>query len=133
MVAAGGRPAVIHLDTNYLIGMSKAGTPPAAQVAAWLAVGEPLGCSAMAWAEYLCGPMTAADRTAAEAIVDTPEPMTAADATLGADLFNRAGRRRGSLADCLIAAAALRAGAALATDNRADFAPLAAAGLRVVP
>jgi len=46
-------------------------------------------------------------------------------------LFNRAGRRRGSLLDCMIAAIALRAGAALATANQADFRRLRAAGLRL--
>ena len=59
--------------------------------------------------------------------------MTAVDAALAARLFNLAGRRRGSLADCIIAAVALRVGAAVATENRADFLPFAAAGVRVVP
>ncbi len=66
-------------------------------------------------------------------MVGTPVPLMPADAVKAAELFNLAGRRRGSLADCLIAAAALRAGAAVATENRADFAPFAAAGVRVVP
>ena len=53
------------------------------------------------------------------------------DAGTTAMLFNRAGRRRGSLLDCMIAAIALRAGAALATANQADFRRLRAAGLRL--
>jgi predicted nucleic acid-binding protein len=60
-------------------------------------------------------------------------PVEAADAAKAAELFNLAGRRRGSLADCLIAAVALRCGASLATENRADFAPFVSAGLQVVP
>jgi predicted nucleic acid-binding protein len=124
---------MIHLDTNYVVAAVKLGTPQAAQVDAWELAGEPLRVSAMAWAESLCGPLRPTERAAAAALLGAPEPVTAADAVKAAELFNLAGRRRGSLADCIIAAAALRAGAALATDNRADFAPFAAVGLRVVP
>ena len=99
----------------------------------WITAGERLRCSAIAWAEFLCGPLTAADLVDVAALVGTPEPVTEADAVKAAELFNTAGRRRGSLADCLIAAVALRSGAAVATENRADFAPFAAAGVRVVP
>ena len=45
-------------------------------------------------------------------------------------MLNLAVRRGSSPADLPIAAADLRAGAAVATDSRADFAPFAVAGLR---
>jgi predicted nucleic acid-binding protein len=44
-------------------------------------------------------------------------------------LFNQTGRRSRSLADCMIAAVAIRCGARLATSNKMDFQPLTGYGL----
>jgi predicted nucleic acid-binding protein len=51
----------------------------------------------------------------------------------GADehLFNQTGRRSRSLADCMIAAVAIRCGARLATLNAGDFQPVTAHGLNL--
>lgn len=58
-------------------------------------------------------------------------PFSDDDASLAASLFNATGRRRGSLVDCMIAAAALRARAEIATANASDFDRFAAHGLRL--
>jgi predicted nucleic acid-binding protein len=52
-----------------------------------------------------------------------------AAAERSAQLFNATGRRRGSLLNCLVAAAAIEAGAALATENPRDFERFESAGL----
>jgi predicted nucleic acid-binding protein len=115
--------AMIHLDTNYLIRSLVPNSAQAAQLDSWALAGETISTSAMAWSEFLCGPLSAAHTGAALAVLSDVEPVTAADAALAADLFNKTGRRRGSLADCIIAAIAIRSGASLATENQADFTP----------
>lgn len=56
-------------------------------------------------------------------------PFDSEAATRTALLFNRTGRRSGSLADCMVAATAIAAGAMLATSNRDDFERFTAEGL----
>jgi predicted nucleic acid-binding protein len=95
----------------------------------WRARGVPIGVSAVAWAEFLCGPLTAAEQALAARVVGEPVPFEADDARVAASLFNQSGRRRGALADCMIAAAAVRAEAQLATADPKGFAGLVAQGL----
>ena len=59
-----------------------------------------------------------------DALLPVVEPLIPADSATGAELFNATGRRSRSLADCLIAAVALRLGARGATGNADDFRPL---------
>jgi len=119
---------MIHCDTNFLIQAIVAGSPAHLRFRQWAGV-EALSVSAVAWAEFLCGPLDAQGEALAKQMFPMPEGFLAADAALAADLFNRTGRRSRSLADCMIAAVAIRCGAKLATINSNDFQPLVQHGL----
>lgn len=120
---------MVHLDTNFLILALQAGTQEAGLLRGWLETGERIGVSAVAWAEFLCGPLQAEDVALARTLFPDVEPLSPMDAEKGAELFNATGRRSRTLADCLIAATAMRCGADLATGNEADFQPFVAHGL----
>jgi predicted nucleic acid-binding protein len=122
---------LIVIDTNYLIRALTAGTPANERVGKWLAARESVRTSIIAWAEYLCGPVSPLQVQLATSMVGAPEPLLLTDAEVAARLFNATGRRRRSLPDCLIAATCLRLGAALATENIADFRPFESMGLRI--
>ena len=113
---------MIHVDTNFLIQALLSGSSSAAKFQTWLTNGEDVGISTIAWSEFLCGPLTSADAALAERLFGGPEPFFATDARKAAELFNLTGRRSRSLADCQIAAVALRCNARMATSNTSDFA-----------
>lgn len=124
---------MIHLDTNYLIGLLVRGSREASEVDRWLAAGEPLAASAIAWSEFLNGPVTASEANQVEVVLQSQVvSFGKAEAALAADLFNKTGRRRGSRFDCLIAATAILQQASLATVNQSDFKAYTAHGLRLV-
>lgn len=120
---------MIHFDTNFLIHATISGSSAHAQLRLWSVGGEVFEISSIAWAEYLCGPLDATGETLARRIFPNPEPFLSADATEAADLFNKTGRRSRSLADCMIAAVAIRCNARLATRNAGDFLPFRIFGL----
>jgi predicted nucleic acid-binding protein len=122
---------MIHLDTNFLILALQIGTVQEAQIRAWLQSGENLNISTLAWAEFCCGPIGVEERNLAQALFPLPEPLLTSDAERGAELFNLTGRRNRSLADCLIAAVALRCNARLATGNVTDFQAMVPLGLQL--
>ena len=113
---------MIHLDTSFLIRALIPGTLEERHLRSWLAGDTAIGMSAVSWAEFLCGPLSEEDAMAAAAIVGEAVSLTADQSVCAAELFNLAGRRRGSFVDCLIAACAIAEGAALATANPGDFA-----------
>lgn len=120
---------MIQFDTNFLIQAYLAGTPASEKFYTWGKAGENLSISSIAWAEFLCGPLDAAADALARKVFPNPEPFLPGDAVLSAKLFNQTGRRSRSLADCMIAAVAIRCGAKLATINAADFQSLTKYGL----
>jgi predicted nucleic acid-binding protein len=123
----------IHLDTNYLIYYAGGGREDVVgHVEAWLREGRPVYVSAMAWAEFQCGPLTVREHDLAHDMIHGVIPITVDTANRAGWLFVRTGRRPRSLADCLIAACAIDAHAALATSNRTDFEPFLAHGLVLV-
>ena len=112
---------MIHLDTNFLIQASVSGTREAALLDRWISSGEDVGISSVAWCEFLCGPVDAVIAAKASTAFGRPTAFQHDDSTIAARLYNVTGRRRGSLIDCMVAAVALRVGAAIATNNRDDF------------
>lgn len=123
---------MIHLDTSFLIRGLERGSAEDRALRRWLQGREALGMSAVAWTEFLCGPLDESQRELSTRVVSQRVAFLEEDAVLGARLFNETGRRRGSLIDCMIAATALRARAPIATANVADFRRFAAYGLAVL-
>ncbi len=123
---------MISLDANYLVAAIDPATSQHLEVIALLAAGEMFSMSAVAWAEFRCGSqegLTSEEEAAAHAMLTSIEPLTTDDAETGAELFNATGRRQRSLADCLVAATAMRLDLALATFNQQDFSRFTTHGL----
>ena len=123
---------MIHLDTNALIALplwAREGHP----IILRIANGEPAGVSAVAWYEFLIGPVTDHEVGLAHAFVrGTIVAVETTDARLAATLYNEAGRRRTLKTDALIAAVSLRAEAEFLTLNTDDFQPFVKNGLRLL-
>jgi predicted nucleic acid-binding protein len=123
---------MIHLDTNYLIGLVTSPFTLKLQVLSWFNTGETLAISAIAWSEFLNGPVTSQQRRDAFGMVEGRiRAFDIREAEMAASLFNATGRKRATQTDCFIAATAVCAGMPLATLNRKDFTPFVTAGLRL--
>ena len=122
---------MIHLDTSFLIRALDPASVEDHKLRDWIGRGETLGMSTIAWAELLCGPLSSSEMEWAAEIVGQRRDFTAEHAVIAARLFNESGRRRGSLIDCMIAAAALADGASVATANATDFRRFATSGLEL--
>ena len=129
---SGSDPSTTHLDTSFLIKALVPGTREDRRLRRWIRQGGAIAMSSIGWAEFLCGPVSEVDRQRARTVVGVPLVLAETEAERAADLFNVGGRRRGSLADCLIAATAVKAGASLATSNVEDFRPFEGEGLKLV-
>lgn len=125
--------AALHLDTNSLIYYVGGGDDEVIRhVEEWLNEGRSIHVSAMAWAEFQCGPLLPAENAAAQDFLHSVVPITLELAAEGGRLFHETGRRPRSLADCIIAATAIRERAALATSDRTDFEPFIPHGLQLL-
>jgi predicted nucleic acid-binding protein len=122
---------MIYLDTSFLIRALVPGSAEDHRLRTRLRSKEIIAVSAIVWAEFLCGPVGSHHVALATLIVGEPVPFLPQDAMLAARLFNLTGCRRGTLIDCMIAATAIRQGAALATSNLEDFRRFEPHGLRL--
>ena len=122
---------MIHLDASFPVRALIPGTLEDAKLRGWVQRGEALIMSSVAWAEFLCGPLDVGDVELAERLIERRRDFTAHHAVVTARLFNASGRRRGTIIDCMIAAAALADDAPVATTNAADFERFASAGLAI--
>lgn len=124
---------MIHLDTNLLIDLVTMGSPHIAVIRQWLEAGEELAVSAIAWSEFLNGPHSKAQKDAVHAIVEGRVlDFTAKEAEQASRLFHYTGRKRGSHADCMIAACAMTRNVRMATRNIADFEKFVPHGLMLL-
>lgn len=120
---------MIHLDTNFLVALTRDESRATARVTHWLQERREIHVSTVAWAEFLCGPVR--NTAFVEALLPPPIAFEVDDAAKAAALFNATGRRTRSLQDCMIAAVAIRADAELATIDVKDFRRFEQFGLRI--
>ncbi len=113
---------MIHLDTNILIDLVTVASPQVALVRDWLADGKLLAVSSIAWSEFCNGPHSRQQKDAVRAILNGGVVAFSEEhAEHASRLFHYTGRRRGSHADCMIAATALCCRNPVATRNIRDF------------
>ncbi len=123
---------MIHLDTNLLIDLVTAHSDQVAVIRRWIKNGEKLVASSVAWSEFCNGPHTREQKEAVRAILQGGiKSFDEEQAEQASRLFHYSGRRRGSHADCMIAAAALCSRQPIATRNIKDFEKFVPYGLRL--
>ena len=121
---------MIHLDTNYIVGLVSPQSPLEPQILAWMNAGEKFAASSIAWSEFLTGPVAAHEVHDATRILENRIiGFGVLEAKRAADLFNLTGRKRITRTDCFIAATAMCARAPLATNNKRHFAAFVPHGL----
>jgi predicted nucleic acid-binding protein len=85
---------MIHLDTNYLIGLLVRGSREAADVDQWLTSGESIAASAIAWSEFLNGPVSSSEIAQVQIVLQEQiVSFGKNEASVAAELFNRAATR----------------------------------------
>lgn len=123
---------MILLDANYLIAAGQMGSTEFAQLVRWKESGEALGAPAIAWTEFLSGPVHPEDIIDMQSLLNAGIfPFDEACASTAANLFNATGRKRSLRVDGMIAATALENGARLATRNTEHFKLFLPLGLKL--
>lgn len=121
----------MHLDTSFLIRALAGPSPENARLRTMLSQRDSLAISALAWAEFCCGPLPLGAESLAREVVGAIVHVGVAEAERAAALFNNTGRRRGSMMDCLIAASAIEANVPIVTSNVVDFRRFVPHGLQL--
>ena len=122
----------VQLDTNSLVELVVSVSAVGDAIDHWVCDGNKLATCAVAWSEFCNGPLTSEAREAALiSISGRIVPLDQLMAEKAAQLFNATGRRRGSHADCMIAACAIISDAPLSTMNTKDFERFIRFGLRL--
>jgi predicted nucleic acid-binding protein len=124
---------MICLDTSYLVRGLIAATPEAASLIKWIGKSEVLCTSSVVWYEFACGPVDSEGLLLCQSLLAGGIlPFDETQAAQAARLFNATGRLRRLRVDAIVAAAAMVAGASLATGNKRDFLPFVAHGLKLI-
>jgi len=98
---------LILLATSFLVRALVTASAHDCRLRRWLADKESIGVSSITWAQFLCGPVASTVIAAVTRFATVRVAFDEDDALLAAQLFNGSGRRRGSLADCMIGATAI--------------------------
>jgi len=124
---------VIHLDTNLLIDLVTCHSPQVEMVRGWLKNNTPLSVPAVTWSEFCNGPHSKEQKDAIHAILRGGiHPFTEDQAEFASRLFHKTGRKRGSHANCMIAAAAFCSHQSIATSNSKDFERFVPYGVNII-
>jgi predicted nucleic acid-binding protein len=123
---------MIHVDTNLLIASID---PTHEHARLWpelIASGDSFGASAIAWTEFRALPVSHDQlRALDQLLLGGILAYERSQADLAGEMFQKTGARRKNRLDTMIAAAAILAGANLATVNQTDFEAFRAFGLKL--
>lgn len=124
---------LLHLDTNALIALADPAGSVVRVVRKQAEGGILPAASAVAWHEFVRGPLLPDELLRVERVVGARvQRISRATAELAARLFNATGRRRASTPDCFIAATAIGQDAPLLTADEEDFKAFVPLGLKLV-
>ncbi len=124
---------MIHLDTNLLIAIVRPDDLHHSVAASVLSSTGPFGCSSIAWMELRSKPLHSHDLLALGALLSGGvDSFDQSSADLAGQLYHQTSSKRRNRLDTMIAAAAILAGAELATVNPEDFAPFVPHGLKLL-